>query len=86
MLALSPELKADVIKVPHHGSHDAFNEVLYQKIGAKYAVISVGENKYGHPYPLLIDFLQKSSIKTLRTDKNGDIEFITDGNNIELKE
>ncbi|RJO62025.1 MBL fold metallo-hydrolase [candidate division WS5 bacterium] len=85
ILTLNPELSTDVIKVPHHGSQDAFNENLYQKTGAKYAVISVGANKYGHPYPPLLDFFQNSNIKLLRTDQDGNIEFVSDGRNLKNK-
>lgn len=85
MIAMEGDLKTDVLKTPHHGSQDAFNEDIYKKTGARYAVISVGKNKYGHPYSALLDFLQASNIKTLRTDEGGDIKFVSDGNDLLLK-
>lgn len=84
LLALTPNLHADIIKVPHHGSKNALNESLYKAVGPRYAVISVGaQNKYGHPSPEVIDFFDKSGIKYLRTDKEGDIQFFSDGMKIE---
>lgn len=86
MLSTNPEVKANVVKVPHHGSKDAFNENLYKKTQPQYAVISVGENKYGHPYRPLLDFLDKSGIKYLRTDQKGDIKFTSDGQTVRLEQ
>jgi beta-lactamase superfamily II metal-dependent hydrolase len=46
----------------------------------------VGENNFGHPSGDLIDFFDQSGTKYLRTDKDGDILFETDGKEInELK-
>lgn len=86
MISINPDLKADVIKVPHHGSRDAFNEELYKKASPKYAVISVGENKYGHPCPEIIDFFNKSGIGYLRTDRDGDVKFASDGESVAPKQ
>lgn len=84
LLALEPSLKADVIKVPHHGSRDSFNENIYKKLQPKYAVMSVGENKYGHPYGDLLNFLDHAGIKYFRTDKSGDVSMSSDGKNINI--
>lgn len=70
MLQINKDLRADIIKVPHHGSCDAFNVDLYKNTQAKHAVVPVGENKYGHPCPELISFFEKSGIKYYRTDSD----------------
>lgn len=86
LLALSSDLHADVIKVPHHGSQNALNESLYKKADPQYAVISAGkDNKYGHPHTELLRFLEASGIKYFRTDEDGDISFILDGTNLTLR-
>ncbi len=44
-------------------------------------VISVGKNSYGHPTPEALKMLADVGSRVLRTDKNGDIEIISDGVN-----
>lgn len=84
LLTLTPNLHADIIKVPHHGSKNALYEPLYQAVSPKYAIISVGaQNKYGHPSSEIIDFFERSGIQYLRTDKDGEIKFSSDGTKVE---
>jgi competence protein ComEC len=45
------------------------------------AVISVGKNTYGQPAREAVDMLQSVGSKVLRTDKQGDIEVVSDGKN-----
>ncbi|MCS7164603.1 MAG: DNA internalization-related competence protein ComEC/Rec2 [Thermodesulfovibrio sp.] len=75
-------LKADVIKVPHHGSKSSFYEELYEAVSPKVCIISVGkENPYGHPHQLVLDYLKKRCL-IYRTDIDGAIQIRekTDGN------
>lgn len=79
--ALDLELvQADVVKMSHHGSSDQLAE-LYQRSGARLAVISVGaDNGYGHPTAAALDLLREAGIPWLRTDEAGAIAvFTTDG-------
>jgi len=82
MLSRSKKLRVDVVKVPHHGSKDAYDENLYAMLKPEVAVISVGENKYGHPSLMTLSFFEKIGIKYFRTDKEGDISLFSDGNNV----
>ncbi len=78
--SLYPDVRADVIKIPHHGSKYSLDEKFYRQLQPKYAVISVGaKNRYGHPHAEVLNFLGKSGIRIFRTDKSGDISFETDG-------
>ena len=46
-----PELRADVLKVGHHGSKGSTSEEWLQHLNPSYALISVGErNRYHHPH------------------------------------
>lgn len=73
------DLASDVLKVGHHGSSGSTSEDFLQKVSPKIAVISAGvNNRYGHPTAEVLRRL--SSIKTLRTDKNGDITLVSQGN------
>jgi len=63
----------DYLKVPHHGSKNNITSGLLRFSNPKVAVISVGENSYGHPNKEVLDFLIKFGIKTLRTDELGNV-------------
>lgn len=78
------DLKSDVLKVAHHGSKYSTSDLFLAAVKPSAAVIEVGKNTYGHPTPEVLQRLQKSGIKVLRTDINGDIEMISDGNRIEI--
>lgn len=70
----------DYIKIPHHGSKNAFNENLLRFSKPEIAVICVGkDNKYGHPHKEVLEMLEDFGLRVLRTDEVGDIEVITDG-------
>jgi len=78
-------LDSDVLKVAHHGSKNSSSEEFIKKVFPEIAVISVGKNNtYGHPHQQVLDILEKYGIKILRTDENGDIEIISDGENYEI--
>jgi competence protein ComEC len=71
----------DVLKVAHHGSEDEGLDELLERSVPKLAVISVGEeNPYGHPTSETLNELRSHSVPTLRTDRQGEIDFrVTDG-------
>jgi competence protein ComEC len=75
-------LKSTVLKVSHHGSKTSTTSQFLAAVAPEVAVISVGEdNPFGHPSPevleRLIDRLGEDNV--YRTDEDGTIEFITDG-------
>jgi competence protein ComEC len=73
LLRTGVDLRADVLKVPHHGSayqSPAFLRAVHASVG----VISVGrDNDYGHPSPVLLHELDRMGIRTERTDLDGDV-------------
>jgi competence protein ComEC len=83
MLSKDYNLKADVLKVGHHGSDTSTTAEFLKAVSPKYAVISVGKNNdYGHPNQSVLDRLNNAGIKVFRTDLNGTIIATTDGNTI----
>jgi competence protein ComEC len=75
LLAAGADLRADVLKVPHHGSA-YFDQRFLAAVHASVAVVSVGaHNDYGHPSPLLLSALARLGVPLLRTDRNGDVAF-----------
>lgn len=77
------KLKADVLKVAHHGSKGSSDSTFLQMAKPAYAVISVGaNNRYGHPTSEALDRVKSVGAEILRTDQLGTIVFKTDGQNL----
>lgn len=76
----------DVLKVAHHGSKTSTGEALLDAVRPEIAVISVGEgNRYGHPHPSVLDRLARRGITIFRTDRDGRIEFLSNGTTMGVK-
>jgi competence protein ComEC len=69
----------EYIKVPHHGSKNGLTKELLEIASPEIAVISVGKNSFGHPHKEILDLLKEYGIQTKRTDKDGDVEIVSDG-------
>jgi competence protein ComEC len=65
-------LRAEVLKVPHQGAGTSDPSWLYS-VGAELAIISVGDNDFGHPVDWVIASLEESGATVIRTDQEGDI-------------
>lgn len=82
---LNDDIKSDVLKVAHHGSNYSSTDEFLDVVSPKYAVISVGKNNsYNHPYNSTLKKLNDRNIKLYRTDLDGTIKFISDGENITI--
>lgn len=80
MLLEGLDLKADVLKVGHHGSETSTSSEFLIAVWPKYAVISVGEgNSYGHPHRHVLNMLEIAGASVYRTDELGTIVTISDG-------
>lgn len=78
--------KTDVLKVGHHGSNTSSGESFLEQVHPQYAIIMVGkDNSYGLPKQEIIDKLNNIGSEIYRTDEDGTIQIISDGNNIEIK-
>jgi competence protein ComEC len=76
LIGCGADMKADVLKVSHHGSKYSTSEEFLKAVSPQDAVISVGKNNsYGHPAPEITDRLLKSGAKIWRTDVMGDIQY-----------
>lgn len=69
------DLRTDVLKVAHHGSKNSTSTAFLQEAMPQKAVISVGENDYGHPTEEVLNRLRNMNIEILRTDEKGNIRF-----------
>ncbi|MFA9377635.1 MAG: ComEC/Rec2 family competence protein [Lachnotalea sp.] len=77
------DISADVYKVSHHGSGTGTTQEFLQAISPSYAVIQCGiDNEYGHPHQATLDKFNALNIMVYRTDKNGTIVAVSDGEDI----
>ena len=65
----------DVLKVSHHGSKSSTSNAFLDMIHPRDAIISVGNNAYGHPNDEVIEKLRRRDIRILRTDDLGTITY-----------
>ena len=79
LLASGVDLRADVIKTPHHGSRHQDHGFL-RAVGARVALTSVGaDNTYGHPSADTLGLLMATGARSLRTDLDGDVAVTSTG-------
>ncbi len=69
----------EIFQLPHHGSKTGIDEDMIRLLRPKAGIVSVGKNNYGHPNPGLIRLFEREGIIVKRTDKDGNIEIVTDG-------
>lgn len=84
MLASGANLRADVLKVGHHGSSSSTTPAFLRAVAPKYAVISVGAgNDYGHPHQETLARLKDAGVQVFRTDLDGTVVFVSDGKTVQ---
>ena len=72
LLDAGVDLRADVLKVPHHGAATSLPE-FFQAVQAQVAVVSVGPNDYGHPVPATLAAIAATGAQVWRTDQHGTV-------------
>jgi len=77
-------LRADVLKVPHHGGKVLNEREFFSTVSPRISVISVGErNRFGHPRQEIVDALESLEGHYLfRTDQSGAVRVVCDGKNL----
>ena len=69
-------IRADVLKVGHHGSRTSTSGDFLREVSPRVAVIMAGkDNRYGHPHRETLEKLEDFGVKIMRTDRDGDIIF-----------
>jgi len=72
-----------LLKVAHHGASTSTSASFLEAAMPTYAGISVGaENRFGHPDPQVLERLDGCGARTFRTDQQGTIEWISDGQQV----
>lgn len=83
LLESGADLKADVLKVGHHGSDTSTSYRFLYEADPDHAIISVGEgNKYGHPSDQILSRLEDAEVTVYRTDRLGTVVAHSDGKEI----
>ena len=85
VLAQEYDLSATVLKVGHHGSADSTTYPFLREIMPEYAIISVGDNSYGHPTDEVLSRLSDAEVEVYRTDLHGDIIVTSNGESVNVK-
>lgn len=77
------DIRADLLKVGHHGHSSSTTSAYLKKVEPRYAVISVGrKNEYGLPHEVVMRRLQSAGIEIYRTDRQGTIIATSNGKKI----
>ena len=81
-----PQLRADLLKVAHHGSSTSSTAAFLDAVQPRVALISVGAgNIYGHPDAGVVAALARRGAVILRADRDGAVVARTDGRRLELE-
>jgi competence protein ComEC len=79
-------LRSDILKVPHHGSASSSTPLFLERVKPTHAILSVGERNIGRlPHPEVLKRYEQLGAKIFRTDRQGAITVMTDGEKIEVK-
>lgn len=80
------DLKADVLKLGHHGSHSSTSEEFLKAVDPSIAIVSCAkDNKYGHPHKETMSKLKKAGITVYETFRDGDITISSNGKKLDVK-
>jgi competence protein ComEC len=86
MLRSGKELRADVVKVAHHGSKTSSTAGFIAATRSRFAIISVGQTSiFGHPNGEVVERWKRSGSQVLTTGNSGTITVTTDGRQLEIE-
>jgi competence protein ComEC len=72
LLAQGTRLRADVLKVPHHGSRTSSSDAFLRAVSPTLAVISAGAvNPFGHPHPEVLERLRSHNARIIDIGERG---------------
>lgn len=81
LVARGASLRADVLKVAHHGSRTSTTPAFLAAVAPRVTLVGVGRrNRFGHPSPEVLERL--SGTLLLRTDRDGDFTLVSRGGHL----
>jgi beta-lactamase superfamily II metal-dependent hydrolase len=79
-------LRADYLKVGHHGSRTSTSEAFLSVVAPALATLSCGvRNRFGHPHLPTVERLAAHDVRTLRLDRSGSVIVTTDGQSLSAR-
>lgn len=85
MLSVGRPVRADVLKLAHHGSDTSNSASFVQAVSPTYAMVTCGvNNAYGHPSQEVLDDVTAQGIAIYRSDIHGHVVFTTDGTDLSV--
>ena len=86
LVSVGVNIDSDFLKIAHHGSKTSSAEEFIKKVSPLAAFIEVGRNnKYGHPTEEVVNRLADFKIPYYRTDIDGTVELVLDGEGYEVR-
>jgi competence protein ComEC len=86
LVASGVDLRADLLKAPHHGSRTSSTEAFLAAVNPRYAVISVGErSRFGHPHPAVVNRYLARNVKLYQTGRDGMVTIESDGSTLDIR-
>lgn len=71
---IDANIKADILKVAHHGSNTSTSEKFLKRVLPQISIISVAKNNvYGHPNKAVVERIKRFSDKLYMTKDSGEI-------------
>lgn len=85
LLERGAPLRADFLKVGHHGSRTSTTPAFLERVAPSVASMSTGvRNRFGHPHPQTVAVLAARGVSAVRTDRHGALRVSTDGARLAL--
>ncbi len=85
IIASGRDIRANVLKVGHHGSYSSSSWELLDAVNPKYAIVSVQQdNAYGHPSSTVMGRIRSGGTEIYRTDERGNIVAASENNEITI--
>jgi competence protein ComEC len=79
-------VRANVLKIPHHGSLSSSTPVFLEKVMPDYAILTVSERNIGRlPNPEVMRRYGQLGVPLFRTDRDGAVTVTTDGTRVEVR-
>jgi competence protein ComEC len=85
LVQAEPDLRADVLKVAHHGSRTSSTADFLERTQPQHAIISAADpSPFGHPHAEVVERLRRSGARLWATGKQGAITVSTDGQDLQI--
>ena len=86
MIAAGADLRATILKVPHHGSRTSSSPPFLAAVAPKVAVVSLGyHNRFHFPAGEVLERYHDADVTLLRTDNDGAISADVDADGLKLR-